>query len=113
MEQDDSQTVFSEWFTEKLSASGMTLSKLHEVSGISQSYLSELKGNKRSDPSERILQRLAQAFNCSLAEAKQAAGSTPPSDVLLVAQYEDATVAELLGDVISSMCSAVDVVTML
>jgi transcriptional regulator with XRE-family HTH domain len=62
-------------------AAGLTLREVTRRTGISNPYLSQLENGHTTNPSPRLLEKLANAFGCSYLELMEAAGYKPPVDI--------------------------------
>ncbi len=59
-------------------AAGLTLREVERRTGISNAYLSQLENGHTTNPSPRLLEKVADAFGCSYSELMEAAGYKPP-----------------------------------
>jgi HTH-type transcriptional regulator, competence development regulator len=60
-------------------AAKLTLREVERLTGVSNAYLSQLENGHTTNPSPRLLEKLAGAFGCSYSELMKAAGYTPPN----------------------------------
>ena len=66
--------IFGEYLRQKRTESGLSMRKLEELSGVSNSYLSQLERGTRSVPTPKILKDIAPHLNVSYEELLKAAG---------------------------------------
>jgi len=62
---------------------GLTLRSVEEKTGISNAYLSQLENQKISDPSPRILHKLAECYQIPYEHLMELAGYPTPEETLI------------------------------
>lgn len=87
MTESEQEITLGSYLRSQREAAELSIRELARLSGVPASYITEIEGGKKTNPSAEILQRLAGVLEVDTADLFAFIGITPPQGLPSVAPY--------------------------